>query len=45
MEEEKNPYSGIVNCTYKIQDAQVHMLSEDDKAPGYIANKLAPDTA
>jgi hypothetical protein len=46
LEEEKNPNSGIVNCTYEIPNEQVQMLGMDDKAPPiYSPNKLAPDMA
>jgi glucan phosphoethanolaminetransferase (alkaline phosphatase superfamily) len=45
IEEEKNPNSGIVNCTYNIPNEQVQMLGVDDKVPSYSPDKLAPDMA
>jgi hypothetical protein len=45
IEEEKNPNSGIVNCTCQVPNDQVKMLPDDDKVPSYFPNKLAPDMA
>jgi hypothetical protein len=45
IEEEKNPNSGIVNCTYQIANDQIQMLPEDGKVPNNFPNKLAPDMA
>ena len=45
VEEEKNPLSGIVNCTYQVPNEQVQMLGVDGKVPSYSPNKLAPDMA
>jgi len=45
IEEEKNPSSGIVNCTYQIPNEQVQMLGVDGKVSSYSPDKLAPDMA